>query len=102
VIKIKTNQPIKYRICDIGANGKEFNIRGDMGKFSDIDIELTHGKKPTTAPRVGSFGVCLNDPGNPPRFFTLLQIIGSIGLFAPVDDPGTIIQFDVCDYWELA
>ena len=82
MIKIKTNQPIKYRICDIGANGKEFNIRGDM-------------------PRVGSFGVCLNDPGQPPRFFTLLQMIGNMGLFAPVDDPGSILQFDIGDYWEL-
>jgi hypothetical protein len=72
-----------------------------MGRFSDIDIELTYGKKPTTPFRVGSFGVCLNDPSNPPRFFTLLQIIGNLGLFAPVDDPVTILQFDVNDYWEL-
>tara|TARA_R110000868_G_scaffold182605_3_gene423652 strand:- start:51 stop:359 length:309 start_codon:yes stop_codon:yes gene_type:complete len=101
VIKIATNRPIKYRICDIGANGKEFNIRGDMGAFSEIDIELTYGTKPTTTPRVGSFGVCLNDPNNPPRFLTLLQIIGSVGLFAPVDDPGMTLQFDVGDYWQL-
>lgn len=72
-----------------------------MGRFSDIDIELTYGNKPTTTPRVGSFGVCLNDPGQPPRFFTLLQMIGSVGLFAPVDDPGSILQFDIGDYWEL-
>lgn len=72
-----------------------------MGKFSDIDAELKYGDKPTTIPRVGSFGVCLNDPNNPPRFFTLLQLIGSVGLFAPVDDPGTILQFDVSDYWAL-
>jgi hypothetical protein len=72
-----------------------------MGRFSDIDIELKYGSKPKTAPRVGSFGVCLNDPGNPPRFFTLLQMIGSVGLFTPVDDPGSILQFDIGDYWEL-
>jgi hypothetical protein len=72
-----------------------------MGRFSEIDIELTYGSKPTTTPRVGSFGVCLNDPGNPPRFFTLLQIIGGLGLFAPVDDPATIAQFPIHDYWQL-
>jgi hypothetical protein len=72
-----------------------------MGRFSDIDIELTYGEKPTTPPRVGSFGVCLNDPGNPPRFFTLVQMIGNMGLFAPVDDPGMTLQFDVDDFWQL-
>jgi hypothetical protein len=72
-----------------------------MGKFSDIDIELTYGSKPTTTPRIGSFGVCLNDPSNPPRFFTLLQIIGGLGLFAPVDDPATIAHFPIDDYWQL-
>ena len=72
-----------------------------MGRFSDIDIELTYESKPTTTPRIGSFGVCLNDPGQPPRFFTLLQLIGNMGLFAPVDDPGMTLQFDVNDYWEL-
>lgn len=72
-----------------------------MGRFSDIDAQLNFDQKPTTAPRIGSFGVCLNDPGQPPRFLTLLQIIGSVGLFAPVDDPGSILQFDVGDYWEL-
>lgn len=72
-----------------------------MGRFSDIDLELTYGAKPTTTPRVGSFGVCLNDPGQSPRFLNLLQLIGSVGLFAPVDDPGTILQFDVSDYWAL-
>ena len=72
-----------------------------MGRFSDIDLELSYGEKPTTAPRIGSFGVCLNDPGQLPRFFTLLQVIGNMGLFAPVDDPGSILQFDVSDYWEL-
>lgn len=72
-----------------------------MGRFSDIDIELTYGSKPTKTPDIGSFGVCLHDPNDPPRFFTLLQLIGNMGLFAPVDDPGSILQFDVCDYWEL-
>jgi hypothetical protein len=72
-----------------------------MGRFSDIDLELTYGEKPTTTPRIGSFGVCLNDPGQSPRFFTLLQMIGSVGLFAPVDDPGSIAQFPISDYWEL-
>lgn len=72
-----------------------------MGAFSNIDLELKHGTKPTTTPRVGSFGVCLNDQGNPPRFFTLLQLIGSVGLFAPVDDPGSIVQFAIDDFWQL-
>jgi hypothetical protein len=72
-----------------------------MGAFSEIDIELTYGSKPQTMPRIGSFGVCLNDPGNPPRFFTLVQMIGGLGLFAPVDDPGSIAQFPISDYWQL-
>jgi len=72
-----------------------------MGRFSDIDVELTYGTKPTTTPRVGSFGVCLNDPGNPPRFFTLVQTIGNMGLFSPVDDPGAILQFDIDEFCAL-
>jgi hypothetical protein len=43
----------------------------------------------------------LHDPNNPPRFFTLLQLIGNMGLFAPVDDPGMTLQFDVDDFWQL-
>ncbi|CAB4126270.1 hypothetical protein UFOVP70_14 [uncultured Caudovirales phage] len=72
-----------------------------MGRFSDIDIELTYGDKPTTPPKIGAFGVCLNDPGNPPRFFNLRQIIGGMGLFSPVDQPGDIVQFDIVDFWAL-
>jgi hypothetical protein len=51
--------------------------------------------------KIGAFGVCLNDPNNPPRFFTLLQLIGEIGLFAPNDNPGDIVQFSICDFWPL-
>jgi hypothetical protein len=72
-----------------------------MGRFSDIDMQLIHGHKPTKTPDIGSFGVCLNDPNNPPRFFKLLQIIGGLGLFSPVDQPGDIVQFDIVDFWAL-
>jgi hypothetical protein len=72
-----------------------------MGRFSEIDLELTYGEKPTTPPRVGSFGVCLNDPKNPPRFYTLVEICGSFGMFNPVDNPELVQEFDLCDFWQL-
>jgi hypothetical protein len=28
-------------------------------------------------------------------------MIGNMGLFAPVDDPGMTLQFDVDDFWQL-
>lgn len=72
-----------------------------MGAFSDIDLELKYGTKPTTPPREGSFGVCLNDPNNPPMFYELLAIVGNCGLFWPHNGSGDIVQFDLNDYWEL-
>jgi hypothetical protein len=50
---------------------------------------------------IGTFGACLNDPGNPPRFYTLLQIVGGVGLFRPIDDPGAVVQFAIDDFWPL-
>lgn len=72
-----------------------------MGKFSDIHAELTYGSKPTTTPRVGSFGVFLYDSRIPPRFYTLVKICGSFGIFSPIDNPELGQEFDLCDYWEL-
>jgi hypothetical protein len=72
-----------------------------MGKFSDIDIELTYGSKPKRMPREGSFGVSINDPNNPPMFYELLTIMGNVGLFWPNDGSGDIVQFSLDDYWEL-
>jgi hypothetical protein len=51
--------------------------------------------------KIGACGVCLNDPGNPPRLFTLVQIIGGVGLFKPADNPGDIVQFSIVDFWPL-
>jgi hypothetical protein len=51
--------------------------------------------------KIGAFGTCLNDPGNPPRFFTLVQIVGGVGLFKPADNPGDIVQFLLDDFWPL-
>jgi hypothetical protein len=52
-------------------------------------------------PPIGSFGVCLNDPNNPPRFFTLLAINGGIGFFAPANGTGNNVEFAIIDFWPL-
>ena len=76
---------------------------GNMGAFSNIDVglsEMKHGRG-RELPRVGSFGVSLNDPNNPPVFLELLAIIGNTGLFWPDNGSGDILQFPLSDFWAL-
>ena len=76
---------------------------GDMGAFSNLDTALSekrHGRGRET-PTIGGFGTCLDDPGNPPIFWTLETIIGDIGVFRQSDNPGNIVQFPIADFWQL-
>lgn len=66
--------------------------------FDDLRVQY---KPAPPKPAPGSFGTCLNDPGNPPIFWTLETIIGDMGVFRQSDDPANIVQFPVADFWPL-
>ena len=53
------------------------------------------------APPPGSWGTCLNDPGNPPIFWTLETVIGGVGVFRQSDNPANVAQFPIADFWRL-
>ena len=44
MIKMKVNRPIGYRIADIGANGKEYNVKTDSSW--DDQIKRTYDQNP--------------------------------------------------------
>lgn len=74
-----------------------------MGAFSRIDValsEMSQGRG-REKPDIGGFGVCLNDPGNPPIFWTLETVIGGVGVFRQSDNPANIAQFPIDDFWRL-
>ena len=66
--------------------------------FDDLRVQY---KPAPPKPAPGSFGPCLNDPGNPPIFWTLETVIGDMGVFRQSDDPANIVQFPIADFWPL-
>lgn len=71
--------------------------RVDFDHLRDIGPDMSHGDRPT----VGTMGVCLNDPGNPPIFWTLETRIGNLGIFREIGNPANMSQFSFDDFWPL-
>ena len=74
-----------------------------MGAFSEIDIGMSDMRagRNNAPPKIGGFGVCLLDPGNPPIFWTLETVIGDIGIFRQSDKPANIAQFPIANFCQL-
>lgn len=69
-------------------------------KRGHIDFDdLRAQYKPDPPP--GSWGTWLDDPGNPPIFWTLETVRAGVGTFRQSDNPDNVQQFPIADFWRL-